>query len=254
MSAPQLESSRGCAVTSAWHGLRSAPSPCTSSTTTSCSRTRAPRPPITRQRARPARPARRRRRSSTRGSAQASRAVIALLAGVFGVHRGHRGRSLHASGRAFGGRLHRAALASLRARADRSWRRDVVAIAPPRRPALVALRSAGPARLGAAVVAYVVVVPLAISYVVTHASRATVPAADLGAPYEKVAFTTDDGLRLRGLVHPFAERRGGDLVPGAGELAETGEAARTTRLRRAALRPPRRGGERRRPQPLRVGG
>jgi fermentation-respiration switch protein FrsA (DUF1100 family) len=51
---------------------------------------------------------------------------------------------------------------------------------------------------GAAVVATVVLFPLAISYVVTHASRATVPAADLGAPFEDVEFTTDDGLRLRG--------------------------------------------------------
>jgi len=42
------------------------------------------------------------------------------------------------------------------------------------------------------------VFPLAISYVVTHASRAIVPAADLGAPYENVEFTTADGLRLRG--------------------------------------------------------
>src|SRR4029077_14633404 len=37
-----------------------------------------------------------------------------------------------------------------------------------------------------------------IAYVVTHAARATVPAADLGAPYEQVEFTTADGLRLKG--------------------------------------------------------
>ena len=32
----------------------------------------------------------------------------------------------------------------------------------------------------------------------THAARATVPTADLGAPYENVEFTTTDGLRLKG--------------------------------------------------------
>jgi fermentation-respiration switch protein FrsA (DUF1100 family) len=34
--------------------------------------------------------------------------------------------------------------------------------------------------------------------VVTHAARATVPTADLGAPYRDVEFTTADGLRLKG--------------------------------------------------------
>ena len=33
---------------------------------------------------------------------------------------------------------------------------------------------------------------------VTHAARATVPTADLGAPYDEVEFTTTDGLRLKG--------------------------------------------------------
>ena len=50
----------------------------------------------------------------------------------------------------------------------------------------------------AAVVASVFLFPIAIAYVVTHAARAHVPAADLGAPYEDVKFTTSDGLRLRG--------------------------------------------------------
>ena len=40
--------------------------------------------------------------------------------------------------------------------------------------------------------------PFAISYVVTHAARATVPTEDLGAPYKNVEFTTADGLRLKG--------------------------------------------------------
>ena len=32
---------------------------------------------------------------------------------------------------------------------------------------------------------YVVLLPVAIAYVITHAARATVPTADLGAPYER---------------------------------------------------------------------
>ncbi len=47
-------------------------------------------------------------------------------------------------------------------------------------------------------VAVAVLMPVSIGYVVTHALRAHVPAADLGAPYEEVAFTTSDGLELKG--------------------------------------------------------
>jgi uncharacterized protein len=51
---------------------------------------------------------------------------------------------------------------------------------------------------GAAFAAMAVLFPLALAYVVTHASRAHVPAVDLGAAYENVEFTTSDGLRLKG--------------------------------------------------------
>jgi fermentation-respiration switch protein FrsA (DUF1100 family) len=44
--------------------------------------------------------------------------------------------------------------------------------------------------------------PFSVGYVVTHASRAHVPAADLGAAHENVAFTTSDGLRLKGWYIP----------------------------------------------------
>ena len=44
--------------------------------------------------------------------------------------------------------------------------------------------------------------PFSVGYVVTHASRAHVPAADLGTAYENVAFTTSDGLRLKGWYIP----------------------------------------------------
>jgi hypothetical protein len=52
--------------------------------------------------------------------------------------------------------------------------------------------------VGALLAASVVVLPLTVSYVVTHVARAEVPKADLGAPYENVEFTTSDGLRLKG--------------------------------------------------------
>jgi uncharacterized protein len=44
--------------------------------------------------------------------------------------------------------------------------------------------------------------PLAESYVITHAARAVVPPADLGAPAENVEFTTSDGLQLHGWYVP----------------------------------------------------
>jgi dienelactone hydrolase len=44
----------------------------------------------------------------------------------------------------------------------------------------------------------ILVIPVALSYVVTHAARPFVTTADLGAPYEDVEFTTSDGLRLKG--------------------------------------------------------
>ena len=127
-----------------------------------------------------------------------ARAIVALLAGVFGVLGGieavHYTRAVGPSGDDYTGLL--SLLSGLvligvggvtlwrsRHRDDRLWwrygRRTLLAF-------------------GAVVVAWVVVFPLAISYVVTHASRATVPAADLGAPFENVEFTTDDGLQLRG--------------------------------------------------------
>ena len=51
---------------------------------------------------------------------------------------------------------------------------------------------------GTAFVAMAVLLPLAVAYVVTHAARPYVPAADLGTAYEDVQFTTADGLRLKG--------------------------------------------------------
>jgi hypothetical protein len=55
---------------------------------------------------------------------------------------------------------------------------------------------------GVAVAAYVVVAPFLASYVLTHTARAFVPTSRLGARHEEVAFTTADGLRLRGWYVP----------------------------------------------------
>ena len=49
---------------------------------------------------------------------------------------------------------------------------------------------------------YFVMFPLAESYVVTHTGRAFVPDPGLGTEYRDVAFTTDDGLRLKGWYVP----------------------------------------------------
>jgi uncharacterized protein len=56
--------------------------------------------------------------------------------------------------------------------------------------------------VGTLVFALAVLFPVAVAYVVTHAARANVPPADLGAPYESVHFTTSDGLRLEGWYVP----------------------------------------------------
>jgi dienelactone hydrolase/uncharacterized membrane protein len=127
-----------------------------------------------------------------------ARASIALLAGFFGVLGGteaaHYTRAVGASGDDYTGLL--SILAGLlliglgavtlwrsRRTDDHLWWRYL------RRFLLFA---------GAFLATFVVLFPVAISYVVTHAARAEVPAADLGAPYEDVEFTTADGLRLKG--------------------------------------------------------
>ena len=56
---------------------------------------------------------------------------------------------------------------------------------------------------GAAVVGVsLVMLPLGIAYVTTHAARAIVPADELGVAHENVSFTTSDGLTLRGWYIP----------------------------------------------------
>jgi dienelactone hydrolase len=50
--------------------------------------------------------------------------------------------------------------------------------------------------------AFLILFPVASTYVYTHAARAYVPTPRLGAPHEEVAFTTSDGLRLQGWYVP----------------------------------------------------
>jgi uncharacterized protein len=63
------------------------------------------------------------------------------------------------------------------------------------------LRRAGIA-LAAVLVAYWLVVPVAIGILATHRPRADVAAADLGRPYEEVTIRTSDGLDLAGWYVP----------------------------------------------------
>jgi MYXO-CTERM domain-containing protein len=131
-----------------------------------------------------------------------ARATIALLGGFFGVLAGteaaHYTREVGPSGDDYTGLL--SILAGLlllglggftlwrsRRTDDRLWWRYL------RRLLLLA---------GAFVAVIAVLLPFTISYVVTHAGRAKVPTADLGAPYEDVEFTTADGLRLKGWYIP----------------------------------------------------
>ncbi|CAN5326897.1 alpha/beta hydrolase [soil metagenome] len=55
---------------------------------------------------------------------------------------------------------------------------------------------------------------LMLSYVLTHTARAVVPAPELGAPHENVAFTTSEGLRLQGWYVPSKNRAAVIVFPG----------------------------------------
>ena len=78
--------------------------------------------------------------------------------------------------------------------------------------------------LGAAgaVVALLVVAPLSASYLYSHLGRAVVPAADLGADFERVTLTTSDGLELSGWYVPSRNRAAVIAFPGRnGPQAQT---------------------------------
>jgi dienelactone hydrolase len=67
---------------------------------------------------------------------------------------------------------------------------------------------------GALVGALLVVVPAGVAILATHQARAPVARADLGRPYEQVALTTPDGLKLAGWYLPSRNRAAVIVFPG----------------------------------------
>jgi uncharacterized protein len=61
---------------------------------------------------------------------------------------------------------------------------------------------------------FLVLFPTAFAIVATHRARAPVQAADLGRPYERISFTTADGLRLAGWYVPSRNRAAVIVSPG----------------------------------------
>jgi uncharacterized protein len=68
--------------------------------------------------------------------------------------------------------------------------------------------------LAGLLVAGFVLFPVSIAYVVTHVAPQDVPAANLGAAYEEVQFTTSDGLLLQGWYVPSKNRAAVISFPG----------------------------------------
>ena len=96
---------------------------------------------------------------------------------------------------------------------------------------------------GLYVIATVLLMPISVAYILTHAARSTVPAADLGAPYEEVAVPHGRWSPASRLVHPLTQRRRGDLVSRPRVVTVTRKTTRPSRLWRAAFRSARRGPE-----------
>ena len=66
----------------------------------------------------------------------------------------------------------------------------------------------------AAVVTVLGIVPIGVAILATHVARAPVPAANLGAPYRAVSFTSSDGLKLLGWYVP--SRNGAAVIVSPG--------------------------------------
>jgi fermentation-respiration switch protein FrsA (DUF1100 family) len=142
------------------------------------------------------------------------RAILALALGVFGLGTASEAwyytREVGASGDDDTGLLAiPAGLTLLAVGAVTLWRSRRLDRRLPRRYLRRAL--IGVAGLIASVV---VVYPLVSSYGQTHIGRAVVPEPNLGASFEEVAFTTDDGLELSGWYVPSKNRAAVIAFPG----------------------------------------
>jgi fermentation-respiration switch protein FrsA (DUF1100 family) len=142
------------------------------------------------------------------------RAVTALLLGMFGLGAASEAwyytREVGASGDDYTGLLAiPAALVLLAVGAVTLWRSRRLEQRLPRRYLRRTL--IGVASL---FVAIVFVYPLVTSYGQTHIGRAVVPDPELGADFEDVSFTTDDGLDLHGWYVPSKNRAAVIAFPG----------------------------------------
>jgi uncharacterized protein len=142
------------------------------------------------------------------------RAVTALLVGMFGLGTASEAwyytREVGASGDDYTGLLAiPAGLMLLVVGVLTLWRSRRLDDAMPRRYGRRVLL--GVAGLLASIV---VVFPLVSSYGGTHIGRAVVPEADLGADFEEVSLTTDDGLELSGWYVPSKNRAAVIAFPG----------------------------------------
>ena len=95
---------------------------------------------------------------------------------------------------------------------------------------------------GVIVATMIFALPMALTYIGSHVSRAEC-AARLGAAHEDVKLHTSDGLELDGWYVPSRNRAAVIVFPGR-TGAQAGPDARPQRLRRTALRPPGRGPQR----------
>jgi hypothetical protein len=79
------------------------------------------------------------------------------------------------------------------------------------------LRPSCRAGAGWLLVAYLVVLPVALAVVVSHKARAPVERADLGTSYQRVELTTADGLRLQAWYAPSRNRAAVIVFPAAAD-------------------------------------
>jgi fermentation-respiration switch protein FrsA (DUF1100 family) len=143
-----------------------------------------------------------------------ARASLALMLGAFGVGAGaegwHYAREVGASGDDYTGLLAiPAGLLLLAVGFVTLWRSRRLDERPPRRYGRRALIGV------AGVLVFVTVVyPVVYSYGLTHIGRAVVPEPMLGAGFEEISFTTDDGLELEGWYVPSKNRAAVIAFPG----------------------------------------